>query len=285
MHNNQDLTLARVLRVLEERLRPAIHSRPHPLTLAAHRVGGEPIAVADALAADYAPARAGDAWGRAWDTTWFRVTGQVPAEFAGERVEVLLDLGFDINMTGFQAEGLVYRADGSPVRSLHPRAQWIPVVGEATGGEPIEFYVEAASNPVLLDYVPFQPTEKGDWDTAGEELLYRVRRADAVTFETEVFELVHDVEVLLQLAQQLDGTSARRARILFAWTGRWTPSTCRTSPAPRRPAAPNSGRCWPVRPRRPPTGSPPSVTPTSTRPGCGRCARPSARWPGRPARW
>lgn len=216
MHNNQDLTLARVLRVLEERLRPAIHSRPHPLTLAAHRVGGEPIAVADALAADYAPARAGDAWGRAWDTTWFRVTGEVPADFAGRRVEVLLDLGFDVNMTGFQAEGLVYHADGSPVRSLHPRAQWIPVSADAVAGGPIEFYVEAASNPVLLDYLPFQPTEKGEWETAGEELLYRVRRADVAVFESEVFELVHDVEVLLQLAQQLDATSARRAKILFA---------------------------------------------------------------------
>ncbi|MFT4293945.1 MAG: glycoside hydrolase family 38 C-terminal domain-containing protein [Micropruina sp.] len=216
MHNNQDLSLARANRVLTERLRPAIHSHPQPLALAAHRVGGEPIPVADGLAAEYVPAQVGDPWGRAWDTTWFRVTGTVPAAFAGRRVEVLLDLGFDTNMTGFQAEGLVYRADGSPVRSLHPRAQWIPVAKEAAGGEPIEFYVEAASNPVLLDYVPFLPTEKGEWETAGEELLYRVRRADAVIFETEVFELVHDVEVLLQLAEQLDAGSARRAKILFA---------------------------------------------------------------------
>jgi alpha-mannosidase len=216
MHDNQDLTLARATRVLAERLRPAIHSSPHPLSLEAYRVGGEPVPVADGLAADYSPCPVGSPWGRAWDTTWFRVTGEVPAEFAGLRVEVLLDLGFDINMTGFQAEGLAYRADGSPVRSLHPRAQWIPVVREAAGGEPIEFYVEAASNPVLLDYVPFQPTESGEWETAGEELLYRIRRADVVVFETEVFELVHDVEVLLQLAEQLDATSARRAKILFA---------------------------------------------------------------------
>ncbi|MFT4217834.1 MAG: glycoside hydrolase family 38 C-terminal domain-containing protein [Micropruina sp.] len=216
MHDNQDLTLARVARVLDERLRPATHSHPRPLTLAAHRVGGEPIPVADGLAAEYLPAHTGDVWGRAWDTTWFRVTGTVPPAFAGRRVEVLLDLGFDTNMTGFQIEGLVYRPDGSPVRSLHPRAQWIPVVKEAAGGEPIEFYVEAASNPVLLDYVPFQPTESGEWATAGEEFLYRLRRADVTIFETEVFELVHDVEVLLQLAQQLDAGSARRAKILFA---------------------------------------------------------------------
>ncbi|MBK8445284.1 MAG: hypothetical protein IPL41_00770 [Micropruina sp.] len=53
MHDNQDLTLARVIRVLEERLRPAVHSHPHPLELAAYRVGGEPIPVAEGLAADY----------------------------------------------------------------------------------------------------------------------------------------------------------------------------------------------------------------------------------------
>ncbi len=217
MHENQDRTLARVARVLEERLRPAVHSHPHSLELAAYRVNGEPIPVAEGLAAGYRPARVGDAWGRAWDTTWFKVTGEVPATFAGYRVELLVDLGFDVDLTGFQAEGLVYRADGSPVRSLHPQAQWIPVSPEAAGGEPIEFYIEAGSNPVLLEPDwSFRPTEKGEWDTAGDELLYRLRRADVVIFEPEVFELVHDVEVLLQLAEQLDPCSARRAKILVA---------------------------------------------------------------------
>ncbi len=216
MHDNHDLTVARVTRVLQERLRPAIHSHPHPLAIAAHRVGGEPVPVAEGLAAEYEPTSAGAPWGRAWDTTWFRVTGTVPASFAGRRVEAVVDLGFDVNMTGFQAEGLVYLADGTPVRSLHPRAQWVPLSRVADGGETIEFFVEAASNPVLLDYHPFLPTEKGEWDTAGEELLYRIRRADVVVFEEEVFELVHDVEVLLQLAEQLPAESGRRARILYA---------------------------------------------------------------------
>ncbi|MFT3798357.1 alpha-mannosidase [Microbacterium sp.] len=216
MHDSQQLTIGRATRVLEERIRPAVHSQPHPLALEAFRVGGEPIAVAEGLSADYAPAAVGDRWGRAWDTTWFRVTGAVPDALAGRRVEIVFDLGFDVNMTGFQAEGLVYRPDGEPVRSLHPRAQWIPVSRDAVAGEPIELYVEASSNPVLLDYVPFQPTREGDWDTSSDELLYRIRRVDLCVFEAEVFELVHDVEVLLQLAEQLPVDSARRARILYA---------------------------------------------------------------------
>ena len=35
---------------------------------------------------------------------------------AGKTVEAIIDIGFDPNMTGFQCEGLVYRADGSPAR-------------------------------------------------------------------------------------------------------------------------------------------------------------------------
>ncbi len=216
MHEFQDLTFGRVRRVLEERIRPAIHSRPRPVSIAAHRVSGEPVPVADGLSADYSPVAVGDAWGRAWDTTWFRLTGEIPAEHAGRRVEIVFDLGFDANMTGFQAEGLVYRGDGSPVRSLHPRAQWIPVSRSAEAGAALEFFVEAASNPVLLDYVPFQPTQEGDWETSSDALLYRIRRADLCVFEEEVFELAHDLEVLLELAAQLPAESTRRARILYA---------------------------------------------------------------------
>ncbi len=120
MHDDTSLTIGRVKRVLEERIRPAIHSAPVPLTVQAHELPGEPIAPSDGLALEYAPARVGEAWGPAWGTTWFRLTGQVPAEWAGRRVEAVIDLGFDVNMTGFQCEALVYRADGTPVKSLNP---------------------------------------------------------------------------------------------------------------------------------------------------------------------
>jgi alpha-mannosidase len=214
MHADQKLTIGRATRVLEERLRPAVHSDPHPLTLAAHRVNGEPIPVAKGLAGPFEPLPVGSAWGRAWDTTWFQVTGRVPASFTQKRVEAVVDLGFDVDMPGFQCEGLVYLADGTPVRSLHPRAQWVPISARAVADEKIEFFIEGASNPVLLDHHPFLPTERGDWDTAGDELLYRIRRVDVCVFEAEVFELVHDIDVLLQLAVELPEDSTRRARIL-----------------------------------------------------------------------
>ena len=127
MHEETSLTVGRVSRVLLERVRPAVHSARRPLEIAVHQLPGEPIAPAEGLALEYEPFAAGSMWGPAWGTTWFRVRGQVPAEWAGRRIEALIDLGFDINMTGFQCEPLTYRPDGTPIKSINPRNQWLPV--------------------------------------------------------------------------------------------------------------------------------------------------------------
>ncbi len=220
MHEETSLTVGRVTRVLGERVRPAVHSARIPLEIAAHVLPGEPIPAAEGMALEYAPFSAGQQWGPAWGTTWFRLRGTVPAEWAGRRVEALVDLGFDINMTGFQCEALAYRTGADdepiPVKSLNPRNQWLPIAERAEGEEAIELYLEGASNPVLLDYHPFLPTQEGDILTSSPDPLYRVRHMDLAVFETEVFELSLDLEVLLDLQAELPETSPRRMRILQA---------------------------------------------------------------------
>ena len=171
MHEDIALTVGRVKRVLIERVVPAIHSDAVPLTVTAHALPSEPISPADGLRLEYEPYSVGTPWGPAWGTTWFRLDGEIPQRWAGKRVEALIDLGFDVNMTGFQCEALVYRPDGSPVKSINPRNQWAPVVEAAEGGERVELFLEAASNPVLLDYHPFLPTREGDILTASKEPL------------------------------------------------------------------------------------------------------------------
>lgn len=221
MHDDTSLTVGRVKRVLEERIRPAIHSASVPLDVEIHELPGEPIAPADGLALDYRPGAVGVPWGPAWGTTWFKLTGRVPSEWAGRRVEALIDLGFDVNMTGFQCEALAYRSgdagsDPIPVKSINPRNQWVPIAETAAGDEPVELYLEAASNPVLLDYHPFLPTQEGDILTSSKEPLYRARRMDLAVFEQEVFDLSLDLEVLFELQAELPATSPRRMRILQA---------------------------------------------------------------------
>ncbi|ADG78747.1 Glycoside hydrolase family 38 OS=Tsukamurella paurometabola (strain ATCC 8368 / DSM / CCUG 35730/ CIP 100753 / JCM 10117 / KCTC 9821 / NBRC 16120 / NCIMB 702349 / NCTC 13040) OX=521096 GN=Tpau_2136 PE=3 SV=1 [Tsukamurella paurometabola] len=220
MHDETSLTIGRVNRVLGERIRPAIHSARIPLDVAANHLPGEPIPPAAGLRLDYSPFADDRRWGPAWGTTWFRLRGDVPAEWAGKQVEALIDLGFDVNQTGFQCEGLAYRCglDGAPVpvKGINPRNQAVAVADRATGGEQVELFVEAAANPVILDYHPFLPTRQGDVLTSSPEPLYRVRAMDLAVFEPEVFALALDVEVLLELQAELPETQPRRMRILQA---------------------------------------------------------------------
>ncbi|MET8690087.1 glycoside hydrolase family 38 C-terminal domain-containing protein [Streptomyces sp. NPDC004732] len=216
MHDDRTLVEARLKRVLDERIRPAVYPVSVPLDVAVWNAPGEPVPVAEGLAAEPTPTAAGEKWGAPWGTSWFRVTGTVPKEWAGKTVEAILDLGFDENMPGFQCEGLVYRPDGTPVKGLNPRNQWVRVAAPAEGGEEVRLHVEAASNPVILDYHPFLPTQLGDKETAGSEPQYKLERMDLAVFDETVWQLVIDLEVLGELMQELPQDSGRRYDIVRA---------------------------------------------------------------------
>ena len=215
MHDDRQLIEGRLLRTLQ-RIEDAVWSSPVPVELASWEAPGEPVPVTEGLAAAYEPAHVGQRWGAPWGTTWFRVRAQVPEAHAGRPVDLRLDLGFDPDRTGFHVEGLVYRADGTPVKGLNPRNQWVRVADTAQGGEEVELFVEAASNPLLLGGggFDFRPSPLGDPETAGREPRYRVERAELAVFEQEVWELQQDLEVLGQLAVELPVEDARRWQLL-----------------------------------------------------------------------
>ncbi|MEV1010390.1 glycoside hydrolase family 38 C-terminal domain-containing protein [Streptomyces sp. NPDC049881] len=217
MHSDHSLMEARLRRVLDERVRPAVHPASVPLDVTVWHAPGEPVPVAEGMAAPRTPIAVGDTWGAPWGTSWFTVSGTVPAAWAGRTVEALLDIGFDGDMPGFQCEGLVHRADGSPVKGLNPRNQWVRVGDPVAGGEEVLLHIEAASNPVILGPgMPFLPTELGDRETAGGAHQYTLRRMDLAVFDRTVWELVHDLEVLGELAAELPLDAARRWDILRA---------------------------------------------------------------------
>ncbi|MEU6880973.1 glycoside hydrolase family 38 C-terminal domain-containing protein [Streptomyces sp. NPDC046712] len=216
MHDDRTLIESRLRRVLDERIRPAIHPESVPLEVGIWTAPDEPVPVAEGIAAPRTPIAVGDAWGAPWGTSWLTVSGTVPAAWAGRTVEALIDLGFDANMPGFQCEGLVYRPDGSPVKGLNPRNQWVRIAAPAAGGEEVLLHVEAASNPVILDYHPFLPTELGDKETAGDRPQYKLERMDLAVFDETVWQLVIDLEVLGELMAELPVEGARRWDILRA---------------------------------------------------------------------
>ncbi|WP_371667872.1 glycosyl hydrolase-related protein [Streptomyces sp. NBC_00289] len=219
MHDDRSLVEARLSRVLDERIRPAVYPESVPLEVAVWHAPGEPVPVAEGLAAEPEPIGVGARWGAPWGTSWFRVTGRVPDAWAGRAVEALLDLGFDEDMAGFQCEGLVYRPDGSPVKGINPRNQWVRIGAPAEGGEEVRLHVEAASNPVVLGHSGhhrFLPTRLGEKETAGSEPQYTLTRMDLAVFDETVWQLVMDLEVLGELMAELPAESARRWEILRA---------------------------------------------------------------------
>ncbi|MFF3224641.1 alpha-mannosidase [Nocardia suismassiliense] len=213
MHDDRRLIEDRLGRVLMERIMPAVYPASVPLTASIWVAPDEPVPVAEGLAAPRTPIQSGAPWGAPWGTSWLTVEGTVPAEWAGKTVEAIIDLGFDRNMTGFQCEGLVYRSDGSPVKGLHPRNQWVRVGSPAVGGEQVLLHVEAASNPIIPF---FAPNALGDKLTAGTEPQYRLGRMDLAVLDEEVWNLVLDLEVLGELMHEMPEDPARRFTIVRA---------------------------------------------------------------------
>ena len=215
MHDDRRLVEARLDRVLAERIRPAVYAATAPVELTAWHVPGEPVPVADALAADYAPFRIGERWGTPWATTWFQVTGTVPEDWAGRRVEAVFDLGFVGDWPGGQAEALVYDAAGHPLKGVAPRNQYVPIANPAAGGERVELLVESAANPDILAN-GFIPTPMSDRTTAPDEPIYRFARAELAVLDETVWHLVLDIEVLNELMRELPTSEPRRHEILRA---------------------------------------------------------------------
>ncbi|MCQ4043174.1 alpha-mannosidase [Streptantibioticus rubrisoli] len=214
MHDDRLLVEQRLERALAQFIRDAVYSARTPMTVRAWHVRGEPVPVEEALKASYEPFSPGERWGAPWSTSWFRIEGTVPREWAGRRVEALLDPGFTGVHPGFQAEGLVYDSEGVPIKGVHPRNRQVPVGSPVRGGEPLRLLLEAAANPQVLR--DFRPTRLGDITTAGDEPLYRFGSAQLAVLDENVWHLVFDIEVLSELMHELAVDDPRRHEVLRA---------------------------------------------------------------------
>lgn len=215
MHDDRTLVEGRLERALHQFVRPAQYAARTPLTVSVWHVPGEPVPVAEAIGADFAPFTAGSEWGKPWSTSWFRLRGAVPEEWSGRRVEVVVDPGFTGQGPGFQAEGMLYDHLGVPLKGVHPRNRHLALAHPAAGGEPVDLLLEAAANPAVLEH-GFAPTPLGDVLTAGDRPLYRFASADLAVLDEEVWHLVLDIEVLSELMHELPDDRSRRHEILRA---------------------------------------------------------------------
>jgi len=156
----------------------------------------------EALAGRWAQVEKGYAWGPAYTTRWFRVSGIVPAEFDGKIVRVIADVG---------GERTVWR-DGTPVFGVdHEHTDFGVLSGGAVlvskepakAGERIEVLLEAyARNP--------QVRVHGS-EPKRETLVEHVGRVDMVVFNADLQPLIYDFEFRLGLLDALEKDSPHYA--------------------------------------------------------------------------
>ncbi|MGW5135960.1 alpha-mannosidase [Streptomyces sp. NPDC004135] len=216
MHDESRRIEERVQRLHDQRIKTAVYAATVPFQVEAWQAPGEPVPFEEAAAASYEPFAMGTPWGPPWGTTWFRMRGQVPEAWAGRRVEAVIDLGFTGDWPGNQAEALVHRADGTPLKAVNPLNQYVAIANPAQGGETVDYLVEAASNPDILADNFSKTTPLGDKLTAGDQPLYTFRSADLAVLDEEVWHLDLDVQVLRELMLELGEHDPRRHEIAHA---------------------------------------------------------------------
>ncbi len=139
----------------------------------------DPVPYAAAAGQQYQPVALGWQWGPAWSTCWFKLTGTVPAEWAGKPVHLAFDS---------ETEGLLF-ANGVPHHGFDPNRDLAPVLSRASGGEAVELMVEAACNhqfgAVGLNWDPADVKRRWLSPTPG-----RLQRAELVVRDPVVGELV-----------------------------------------------------------------------------------------------
>ncbi|MHC6228334.1 alpha-mannosidase [Arthrobacter sp. MMS24-T111] len=218
MHDDRRITEVRLARFVRERITPAIYSRTVPLALSSWEVPGEPVPALEAMRQQFQPQEHGAPWGRPWGTTWLRLQGEVPESWGGgpdTTLEVVVDLGFTTEAPGFQCEGIAWRSDGSIIKAISPRNQYIPLKLLGSGMA-VDFYVEAAANPDMAQGWTFAATPLGDKATAGAAPQYRLGTIAIAELNQCVWELQQDLWTLSGLMEQLPLELPRRHEILRA---------------------------------------------------------------------
>ena len=216
MHDDRPIVEQRLNRVVSQRIDRVLHGAQVPLEVTAWEVPGEPVGVDEAAAARFEPSSVGSMFGKPWGTTWFTMTGAVPEEWAGSKVDAIINLGFSFS-PGFQSEGLIWdhdeRGRWAPQRGLHPFNHDVYVGDPVQGGEQVSYFIEAASNPpIAFD----RPDPNSDITTASTSPMYMLSAAHLTVVNTDVVALRHDIRTLQGLMNQLTLDQPRRHEILRA---------------------------------------------------------------------
>lgn len=174
MLKHPKITVARIAQFVKHDLEEKLARPIAPLKI---EYCGEAFATeADAKKGEFEEVGKGFRYGPAYRTVWFRVSGRVPKEAAGQRIGVVLELG---------SERTVWR-NNSPWRGVDGPHEVCPIADRASGRENLELYVQAYTrNPQCRVHLRELPRE---------ELVEEVDRAEVVVIDEELKGLYYDCD-------------------------------------------------------------------------------------------
>ncbi|XP_047937398.2 alpha-mannosidase 2C1 isoform X1 [Anser cygnoides] len=158
----------------------------------------------EAVGRRFGPAAVGDSFGPAWETCWFKVELSIPPAWAGREVHFVWES---------DGEGMVWR-DGQPVQGLTKEGEKTSYILTSClkESEPhsVTLYVELACNGLFgagkgTMIAPPDPNRR-----------FTVSKAELVVFNRDVYELLVDLEILLDMARLLGEENQRSFQALYA---------------------------------------------------------------------
>jgi alpha-mannosidase len=162
------------LRRMSERLRALAYPETCPLDELMVSGPTERISREDALGLEFRPAELGERFGPLWATYWFRGNGAVPAEWAGQRVDLLWDSASEATLW----------LGGLPAQGLNKHHGDAVLVEHSVGGEHVELEVELACNGLF----------------GKQQAPVELHRCELARFDPDAWRLYLDFETLRALA-------------------------------------------------------------------------------------
>jgi len=205
MQKHSDLTRNRIRAFLNSVLKPAIRRDQSPL-----RIEFNPDAArndTEAARGPWTEVTAGFTYGPAYRTVWFRLSGTVPAEFAGQPMVVVAEVG---------GERTVWR-DGSPwcgIDHQHTDMGWLEGssfsgLGPAPeGGERLEYLVQTYTRNSETTVTGRERPRSAHTETVGHAAL--------VIIDPPTRDLAYDVDFTENLLDTIEPTDPAHATLLRA---------------------------------------------------------------------
>nr|XP_027214752.1 alpha-mannosidase 2C1-like [Penaeus vannamei] len=205
LHKNLKTTLPRIdnyinsTRFSSVNLKGRLYADTRPVSLSHWAVpGGEGAwqswTFEEVMQQTFLPTSVGESFGPTWTTHWFKVEYEIPEEWVGCEVRFRWATG---------SEATVWSSDGKLMQGLSTgtghqmRPDYVITRSyEGAAGKQV-FYVEMAANRL------FGAGDGDDLTPPNPNKYYTLTRAEISKFDTQVYKLTRDLEVLHQLADVL----------------------------------------------------------------------------------